>query len=435
MNQLILKNLWARRSRNLWLLAEIVLVCIVSWKIADPLVVLTHDRTLPEGFRSDHLFVLELATLPEKSGKFRPEEDDSLSRRENLGRIFQQVKNYEGVESATFFFNRIMPYSGSSTTSPQTFKGDSTYMSAWQISFLNRSDFFRTMGFEGAEGMTAGELDERIFDKDEYVLTANTSEFFLHPESPLTGRTTWNNDSTAEYRVAGVIKPFRYRSYMQPQPVRLNPLSVMPERYYSDLPQIVFRIGDRLSEEVFLHHFIPWTGKELKAGNIYVNSVQSYTDLRKQSEFSAGTTDTYRKNITLGLFFLINLCLGVAGTFWLQTRTRREEVGIMLSFGARPQNIVRMLLGEGWVLTTIGTLLGCLVYLQYALKEGLYSTNWGSWSPEVASPAYWINHFGWHFLATSLMVYTLLQIVVSVGIWIPARKISRINPVDALRDE
>lgn len=71
-----------------------------------------------------------------------------------------------------------MPYSGSSTTSPQTFKGDSTYMSAWQISFLNRSDFFRTMGFEGAEGMTAGELDERIFDKDEYVLTANTSEFF-----------------------------------------------------------------------------------------------------------------------------------------------------------------------------------------------------------------------------------------------------------------
>ena len=79
-------------------------------------------------------------------------------------------------------FNRIMPYSGSSTTSPQTFKGDSTYMSAWQISFLNRSDFFRTMGFEGAEGMTAGELDERIFDKDEYVLTANTSEFFLHPE-------------------------------------------------------------------------------------------------------------------------------------------------------------------------------------------------------------------------------------------------------------
>lgn len=150
MNQLILKNLWARRSRNLWLLAEIVLVCIVSWKIADPLVVLTHDRTLPEGFRSDHLFVLELATLPEKSGKFRPEEDDSLSRRENLGRIFQQVKNYEGVESATFFFNRIMPYSGSSTTSPQTFKGDSTYMPAWQISFLNRSDFFRTMGFEGA---------------------------------------------------------------------------------------------------------------------------------------------------------------------------------------------------------------------------------------------------------------------------------------------
>ena len=72
MNQLILKNLWARRSRNLWLLAEIVLVCIVSWKIADPLVVLTHDRTLPEGFRSDHLLVLELRLCRRNPGSFVP---------------------------------------------------------------------------------------------------------------------------------------------------------------------------------------------------------------------------------------------------------------------------------------------------------------------------------------------------------------------------
>lgn len=93
-----------------------------------------------------------------------------------------------------------------------------------------------------------------------------------------------------------------------------------------------------------------------------------------------------------------------------------------------------MLLGEGWVLTTIGTLLGCLVYLQYALKEGLYSTNWGSWSPEVASPVL-DQSFRLALSGNFLMVYILLLIVVSVGIWIPARKISRINPVDALRDE
>ena len=54
---------------------------------------------------------------------------------------------------------------------------------------------------------------------------------------------------------------------------------------------------------------------------------------------------------------------------------------------------------------------------------------------EEATSAYWINHFGLHFTAVTLIVYLLLLIVVSIGIWMPAHKLSRISPVDALRDE
>ena len=50
MIRLIMKNLWARRRKNGWLLAELILVSIVTWVIVDPLVVLTHDRNLPEGY-------------------------------------------------------------------------------------------------------------------------------------------------------------------------------------------------------------------------------------------------------------------------------------------------------------------------------------------------------------------------------------------------
>ena len=79
----------------------------------------------------------------------------------------------------------------------------------------------------------------------------------------------------------------------------------------------------------------------------------------------------------MAAFFLVNLCLGVIGTFWLQTRTRREEVGVMLSFGATRSDIVRLLMGEGTVLTVVASLTGFLLYLQYALKEGLAKgQNW-----------------------------------------------------------
>ena len=36
---LILKTLWARRRRNGWLLAELILVAVLSWIIFDPVIV------------------------------------------------------------------------------------------------------------------------------------------------------------------------------------------------------------------------------------------------------------------------------------------------------------------------------------------------------------------------------------------------------------
>lgn len=53
MLKLIFKNLWARRRRNGWLLAELILVSIVTWIILDPVIVVTHDRSIPLGYDAD----------------------------------------------------------------------------------------------------------------------------------------------------------------------------------------------------------------------------------------------------------------------------------------------------------------------------------------------------------------------------------------------
>ena len=104
----------------------------------------------------------------------------------------------------------------------------------------------------------------------------------------------------------------------------------------------------------------------------------------------------------------------------------------MLSFGGRPGHIVRLMLGEGAVLTTIATAVGCFLYLQFALSEGLSNgvTDFGFKRKE-----YWTDYFGWHFLIVSLIIYAILLVVVSIGVYLPARHISRIQPTEALRDE
>ena len=180
----------------------------------------------------------------------------------------------------------------------------------------------------------------------------------------------------------------------------------------------------------FLHEFKPWMLRQMRAGNLYARELQSYDDLIASGEFFTSTS-VYRRNLSIALFFLVNLCLGVIGTFWLQTRTRREEVGVMLSYGATPRRIRFQLLGEGMVLTTVATLAGCFLYLQYGLSEGLHR---GSAWMKSTMPC-WVDHFGQHFAIVSLIIYLILLVVVWVGIYIPARRISSIPPTEALRDE
>lgn len=429
MIRLIIKNLWARRRKNGWLLAELILVSIVTWVIVDPLVVLTHDRNLPEGYRPDHLFLLQLASFPAESEQFHVEENDTLARKANFERLLDKLKHYEGVKYTTFILNGQYPSSNSTSNGNTMF--DTIPVRTLRLTFMPHTDYFRTMGMEGAEGMTTEQLDNRDFRWTESVLTADVA-YRLKDGKPLYGRRLGENGDDEDYRVGGVIAPLRYRSYMQPMPIELCVFEEFPDYMYYYLPLIAFRIDDNLSDKAFLHHFREWMDKGLTVGNYYVKSVRPFSSIQDQHEFSEGITNQYRLNLALGIFFLVNLCLGVAGTFWMQTRSRREEVGIMLSFGGNPSHITRLLLYEGWVLTTLGTLIGCLLYLQYALKDGLYTTCIGS---EEAMPVYWINHFGLHFAAVSLIVYLLLLIVVSIGIWMPAHKLSRINPVDALRDE
>ena len=55
MLKLILHTLWARRRRNGWLLAELILVSVISWAIFDPVIVSLHDRNLPLGYDAESL--------------------------------------------------------------------------------------------------------------------------------------------------------------------------------------------------------------------------------------------------------------------------------------------------------------------------------------------------------------------------------------------
>ena len=97
---------------------------------------------------------------------------------------------------------------------------------------------------------------------------------------------------------------------------------------------------------------------------------------------------------------------------------RTREIGIRKALGARRKDILRQFLVEAATLSTVGALLG--------IGLGILGANIISWNtPLPAAIAPW-----------SLVVATLLGTVVGIvsGV-MPARKASRLDPIDALRQE
>ncbi|MDE6428511.1 MAG: FtsX-like permease family protein [Muribaculaceae bacterium] len=144
----------------------------------------------------------------------------------------------------------------------------------------------------------------------------------------------------------------------------------------------------------------------------------------------------------LMVFFAINIFLGVFGTFWLLTRKRTEEAGIMRAFGATPRRVRMMLYVEGIIIALGSSLIGCAIYVyylsknpesfEYGLNSFLRDRDMSQLPPELHT---WVGDFWAHSAVVTAVVCALMLIVVLVGIAIPAWKLSRITPVEALADE
>lgn len=428
MLNLILKNLWARRRRNAWLLAELILVTVLTWYITDPVFVLSYNRSLPLGYNPDGLLIAQLNNLPLQAPGYSEEESDSLHTMQNLQRLLQELRNHPDVQCAAPLITFAYPASEGMATS--SLRYDTLEVASYVYFFLPHSGYFETFGFRGIDGKIAQELDNLDFENRDLILTEDLV-LRLTGGTSLIGKRFFDiQDDTLDYRIRAMVDKVRTQTFEQGIGCRFEPqLRLQASEVESD-GQLLFRLRPGVSEQHFLHEFRPWAQKHLRAGNLYVRNAGNFQQQIDQREYEWGVTNKYRMNVALAVFFLTNLALGVTGTFWLQTRSRREEVGVLLSYGASPSHIVRLLMGEAAVLATFAWLIGCFAYLQYGISEG----NWFQ-QGEVTGDLYWINNFSLHFIAVSLIVYVIILTVVLVGVYIPARSISRIPPTEALRDE
>lgn len=113
---------------------------------------------------------------------------------------------------------------------------------------------------------------------------------------------------------------------------------------------------------------------------------------------------------------LVLAAVGIYGVMSFAVNQRTSEIGVRLALGAEERDILRMIVGDGMRLTGIGLGIGVLVAL--ALSRSLTSL---LFAVGASDPA------------TFVVIAGLIAAVALFASWLPARRASRVNPVQALR--
>jgi predicted permease len=122
----------------------------------------------------------------------------------------------------------------------------------------------------------------------------------------------------------------------------------------------------------------------------------------------------------LGSMGLILAMVGLYGLISYSVSRRRREIGIRMAIGADRQKVIRMVLGQGFVLGSIGVAIGLIV--SYFACHAVMTVAW------VAS----FDHLNYALFPAIAIPLLLVTLAATYG---PARRASMVDPMRALRDE
>jgi putative ABC transport system permease protein len=153
---------------------------------------------------------------------------------------------------------------------------------------------------------------------------------------------------------------------------------------------------------------------------MFISDIKSMEE--EHADYQMNEKNTIRYFIFGAVFLLLNIFLGLLGTFWFRTQQRRSELALFKALGANNANIFGREMEEGMLLLTLATIPAIIIDWNIAYAElipridGLYLS-------------------AGRFIPTIVITYALIALMIFLGTLMPARKAMKIQPADALHEE
>jgi predicted permease len=363
---------------------------------------LANLRAIDLGFRADHLLTLR-TTLPQ--AKY----NDGVKRLAFYERVIADARAVPGVENAAY--GSTLPFQSIGNTNGFGIEGRALDPGdpGDALFRVGTSDYLRTLGVTLLEGRLLDERDGR--DTPPAVVVNETLARKYWAAGDALGHRLWFGDPAGPfYSIVGVVKDVRERGHelaMKPgvyvtYAQRLAPLPeyliVRTKGQPEELAEAVRRIIARADPDQ------------------PVSAVRTMDDI-----VDLAVADRHQQMVLLGIFAGLALLLasiGLYGVLSYAVTQRSRELGLRIALGASTGSVMRMVVGRGLSLTAVG--LGIGLALAWAAARTMQSLLYG-----VPATDPWT--FGG--------VVAVLGIVSAAASYLPARRASRVDPIEVLRAE
>lgn len=419
MIQHILKLIWNQRRQNGWLWAELLLVSVILWFLVDYLYVMGRTYTKPMGFDIEHTYFLAFDNLAEGATGYVPKEERERTDGALMLELLDRLRSNPDVE-AVCYADMGVPYRLGNRQMNWSIDTVVVNLRYRQVS----PDYFQVFGSRDEPERNEA-LAAALREADAVVLSEDFARREYPDFRPAVGQEV-TSYSERKYKVTGLCSVSRPSRYEREVPFVYIPLpaSYLEEGGFDGNMQSL-EVAMRVRPEADTPEFIDRLRAELKtqarAGNFYLLDIVPFSTLRAEYIRGYGLENEARTYVAIAVFLLVNIFLGVIGTFWFRSEYRKGEMGLRMALGSSRGQLRGILAGEGLMLLALAFVPAFVVSFNIAQLELLDT----ELLPFTAG----------RFLACQAITFCVIAGMIVCGVWYPARQAARMEPAEALRYE
>ena len=391
-----------RRGRAVLVVTELALAVMLVTGAGLLIKSLWRLQHVDPGINSERVLTMQFSL---RGQRYR--EERSVS--EFAERFMSQTQTLPGVQAVAI--SNSLPPNETDFSSGFVLEGQADSASSTQIAYFTMvsPDYFRVLGIPLKSGRVFSATDSA--DAPRVALINETLQRGYFPGQDPVGRriNTGSQREPAWSTIVGVVGDVKYNGLADAvQPAIYYPIAQNPT-----WGSIVIKtdLADPLSLTAAVRNEVRKIDPDLPLTNV----------MTMEDRLSDAVAQPRFRTTLIALFAVVALilaCVGIYGVISYSVTLRTHEIGIRMALGAQTGDVLTMVIRQAIVLAVIGVALG--LSASYALTSLMSKLLFGV---QPTDPA------------TFVLTAAILSITALLASYLPARRATKIDPLEALRYE